>query len=118
MPFIKVSDNRGINLDQVLEWFDYAAADEPTLLLVTVAASETEHGQRQPHEITLTREARLTMLHWLDQCHPAQDWKAAYEEMRAENQELARRLHAFEAEVTEAEGRRIWERIHAEERTP
>jgi hypothetical protein len=121
MQLIPVSDTRGFNLAHVVEWHDSPDIPEPVLILTMVAASQNTYGQRQPYEIRLSGHERLTALTWLGQLAAApagEDWQAAYEDARAECQRLTRRLHAFEAEVTEAEGRRIWERIHAEERTP
>jgi len=117
MQFVKLSETRGINLAHLIAWYD-DPPDRPfpdgplsagVLTLVTVAASEDEHGQRQPHEMQLRGPERLRMLHWLDQVNVGDDWKAAYEEAREEKRGMQRLLDAYRASVPDEEQSRIEE---------
>jgi hypothetical protein len=115
MQFVKLSDTVGVNLDHLLEWWDDPREPEPMLVLTTIATSENEYGQRQPHEIKLYGQERLKMLHWLDQVNVDDDWKAAYEEVREEKRGMQRRLDAYQDSVTDEERHRIEEYAQSQE---
>ena len=89
MYFVKVSDQKGINLDHVSTWHDFPEPPDPLLILTMLSASENEYGQRQPHDIRLCGKERETMLHWLAQVGAHDDWKARYEESRREERWLS-----------------------------
>jgi hypothetical protein len=66
MHFVNVSKTRGVNLAQVIEWYDFPDAKEPWITLTTTGGTQTEMGERTPYDIRLTGEERLTMLEALD----------------------------------------------------
>ena len=66
MHMLKLSETHGLNLDQVLEWFDSPDLSVPSVEVVFTAASEHETGQRTPYARRLQGAERDLFLHHID----------------------------------------------------
>jgi hypothetical protein len=108
MYFVKLSETRGINLDQVAEWRDHPQADPPTLHLFTTDNSGTM--------AKLTGQERVTLLSILESVAQTEDWKRGYDEISAEYRAVCDRLVVYREHVTDEQEKRIWDQIHAAER--
>src|SRR5262245_8189718 len=95
MQFVKLSDTQGINLSHIIEWTDTTTGTEPMLVLLTTAGTVSMDGLPEPRTIRLLGEDRVKMLHWLDQVGMYDDWKAAYDECRAEYVNVCATLTAY-----------------------